>query len=129
MNKEKELASYAKGKLTEHQLKSWKFIINDNPQESIRARCYYDRKIISIEKFAVDRFKPETLQDLFLHELAHALTGYDACHVKAFKPICKQIGCKSINAVNDVMMFELTGFYKPTQKQFISTTYKHNNKD
>jgi hypothetical protein len=120
MNKEKELARYAKGKLKQYHLKGWNFIITDNLQESDRASCNYDRKIITVEKFATDRFKPETLQDIFLHELGHAIAGYEAFHGKDFKKVCRQIGCKGMNAINDVLMFELTGYYKPTSQQFMN---------
>lgn len=128
VTKEKVLAAYANYKIKEHHLKGWQFLISDNYLESVRASCNYDRKIISVEKFAIDRFKPETLQDIFLHELGHAIAGYEAFHGNDFKKVCRQIGCKGMNAINNVMMFELTGYYKPTWKQFDSAMNKYNSK-
>jgi hypothetical protein len=126
MIKEKMLAEYANRKMKEHELFDWQFIITDNHNDSIRAECNYDKKTITMEKFAVSKFKPETVQDLFLHELAHAIAGYGAFHGSVFKKVCRQIGCKGMNAINDVMMFELTGYYKPSSKQFVDVMNNFN---
>jgi predicted SprT family Zn-dependent metalloprotease len=46
-----------------------------------------------VEQIAIFFHSIESVQDMILHELAHAIAGRAAGHGKEFRKVCKQIGC------------------------------------
>lgn len=121
--KRKLLEKFAKGKFEQYVLDDWKIeFVNDTLFNS-NAYCIVLYKTIYIEEKTIKAFKLETLYDLFLHELAHAIIGMPfkikgfPQHGKHFKDVCKEIGCKGYRAMNNRYIFDMYGRFKVTEEE------------
>ena len=56
--------------------------------------CRYGRKRIGLSKPLTEANDIEQVRDTILHEIAHALAGYEAGHGPEWKKVCVQIGAK-----------------------------------
>jgi predicted SprT family Zn-dependent metalloprotease len=56
--------------------------------------CMYGRKIISLSRHLVELNNREDVQDVILHEIAHAIAGFNAGHGMAWKLVCIRIGAR-----------------------------------
>lgn len=54
--------------------------------------CDYDTKEIALSKFHALKNPLEVTRNTVLHEIAHALAGYEANHGPKWKAICRKIG-------------------------------------
>lgn len=103
-NEEKKqvLDRYTKKMFKKYVMDDWKFIYFDSPDNICNvARCYPNISEVYITNIAVESFTLSSLKDMFLHELAHAIVGYDQGHNKIFKMVCRQIGCKGSKTHNN----------------------------
>ena len=108
--KEKLLNRFIKSKANEHGLTDWRFYYCDsNRKDFSYAHCIIGLKMIFIENDSIRDYSIETLQDIVLHEFAHAIAGKKAMHGKEFRKVCKQIGCKGNRASDNYECYELRG--------------------
>lgn len=65
--------------------------------------CWFDTKVISVSKFYLQgaRVTAQNIRNTVLHEIAHALAGYDAGHGPVWKAIAIDIGCDG-NRLNSI---------------------------
>lgn len=75
-----------------HGLLDWKFCF-DRAKKRF-GRCDYTKKQISISASLTQLNSEEHVKDTILHEIAHALAGYEAGHGPKWKEIITQIGGK-----------------------------------
>jgi len=122
--KEKELQQFAGAKFAEYNLAGWQLIFLT--EEEIRFLDFPIHKngltvhildLIIIPKGKVREFKIHTLKDIFLHELAHAISKEN--HTKKFREIAKQIGCQGFRKSNNRYIFDMYGTFKITPQQEI----------
>lgn len=122
--KVKELKQFADAKFSEHNLAGWQLIFLT--EKEIRFLDFplhrngftvhiLDLIIIPIE--IIKEFKIHTLKDIFLHELAHAISKEN--HTKKFREIAKQIGCQGFKAKPNRYIFDMYGTFKVTPQQEI----------
>lgn len=131
--KEFELEEYARMMFTKHNLpKDWKFLVLDKQQRknvggngglSAIGYCSIPMKKIFMPIEIVAEFKMHTLQDIFLHELAHAINGKENYgHNKKFREICKQLNCHSFKADHNPYIFDMYNTYDITPQQNLICT-------
>jgi hypothetical protein len=123
------LTAYAYAKLKEHGLDNWQFIITYKQQRKMLGircsqnigdvgTCNVGFRIITMPEEIIGEFKPTTLQDIFLHELAHAIAGrYNIGHNATFRRICKELGCKSYMATPNIYLLDMFGRYEVTRAE------------
>jgi predicted SprT family Zn-dependent metalloprotease len=58
--------------------------------------CDISHKVIEISPVYALYLTEEHLEQLMLHEIAHAITGHG--HTPTFRIKCKEIGCKTVRA-------------------------------
>ena len=71
-------------------LNDWRFTF-DNAKKR-HGQCRYSQKIISFSKYGI-KLPMESILDTILHEIAHALTGYQAGHGEVWRQKAISIGC------------------------------------
>ena len=74
-----------------YKLHNWKCIVNKDHNEW-SACCRHSSKIIELSHYLF-RCSDEYILDTILHEVAHAIVGYDAKHGSTWKKIAREIGC------------------------------------
>jgi predicted SprT family Zn-dependent metalloprotease len=83
----------ARSLMTEHGLTDWR--LEYGSAHKLFGVCCFGPKIIRLSERLVG-LNPESIcRDIILHEIAHALAGYDAKHGPDWKRIAKRIGCSS----------------------------------
>lgn len=124
-DKEIALFKYANDLLAKHNLVDWTFmcmrisqtrlLYPNNVSINNGGLCDLTNKRIVLNQDMVYEFKLETMQDIFLHELAHAIGGVECFgHTPEFRRIAKSLGCKSILAKNNHYILDMYGTYKVT---------------
>lgn len=88
-----EAAALARELMNEHGLtqKGWYFEYD----RAVRrfGCCHYTKKKITISEHMVPLNDIATVRNTILHEIAHALAGYEANHGLAWKRVARSIGC------------------------------------
>lgn len=74
--------------------KEWSVIVNFNFKSSYGVCDYLMRRIELSPRIAVYA-TPFHLEQLILHEIAHALTDCNG-HTPEFRKVCREIGCETI---------------------------------
>lgn len=89
--------------MDEHGLSEngWSFCFNNN--RSTLGLCKYEPKVIELSVHFVDGARMSEVRDIILHEIAHALVGWEAGHGSVWKQKAIQIGgtgnrCGNMNA-------------------------------
>jgi len=82
-----------KEKMAMHGLRGWKGTISDKMTRAA-GYCKYRSKTISISGHWLNnpKFTDEHVLDTILHEIAHALVGYEAKHGPVWKAKASEIG-------------------------------------
>jgi hypothetical protein len=106
--KEKLLDEFIELKTDEYGLTDWDFYYTDSPRNSY-AHCIPELKRINIENQSICELTISSLQDIVLHEMAHAIAGLESKHNAEFRKVCKRIGCKGYKANNNYECYELRG--------------------
>ena len=60
-----------------------------------------------IEEVAIFMYSMESIYDMILHEIAHAIAGREAGHGEVFIAVCKAIGCKGYKGVGNTYKINL----------------------
>jgi len=108
--KEKLLKRFIKSKAKEHGLTDWQFYSCDTLRKEVSyAHCKPQLKTIYLQAQSIGDLSLHSLQDLVLHEMAHAIAGSEAKHGAEFRKACKQIGCKGNRANNNYECYDLHG--------------------
>lgn len=122
--KVKELQQFADEKFAEYNLEGWALLLltkDDIRWLGLPTRynglTIFPINRIIISKEVVKEFKVHTLKDIFLHELAHAISKEN--HTKRFREIAKQIGCQGLKAKPNRYIFDMYGTFKVTPQQEI----------
>ncbi len=73
--------------------KGWKF--GYDKAKTRCGICDYSNKIIKLSRYYVrdPSVHPKNIEDTILHEIAHAIVGYDAAHNAQWKRVAIYIGC------------------------------------
>lgn len=124
----------AKRKMREHLDNTWSFAWNNH--KTTHGVCSYTKKTIYLSRFATGLSPEKDVLDTILHEIGHAIAGWQAGHGPKWKAACRTIGllnpqrCKDLNAPTEqketaytwVMIYGseiVKGYYrKPGQKTF-----------
>lgn len=78
--------------LAQHELTDWSFRFD-------RARtrcgsCHYGKRQISLSRYFVELNDPDEVENVLLHEIAHALAGPGVGHGPAWRTIAATIGAR-----------------------------------
>jgi predicted SprT family Zn-dependent metalloprotease len=125
----KALRDYAKVQTAKHRVIA-EFRVVEKFDTADKLACYTNQDwTITFSKEAIKEYSIETLRDIYLHELAHAINGTykiegdeiikKQAHGKEFQQVCKQIGCKSLKARNSYRFFEDFGTFNPSKEQIL----------
>lgn len=77
--------------MTEHELDGWTFAF-DRAKTRL-GNCRFDKKRITLSKWHTEHNDPTTVRNTILHEIAHAIAGFDAGHGPRWKAVARSIGC------------------------------------
>src|SRR5690606_30442239 len=69
----------------------WRFAIEERTVDYL-GLCDFDRGIIYITGWYIDLNSEVDVTDTILHEIAHALAGYDAGHGPVWQTMCRRVG-------------------------------------
>lgn len=107
-----EAENMAKNFMSQHGLtaKGWKF--NWNNHNRAFGMCSYNSKTIYLSLMFVRLNTESEVKDTILHEIAHAIAGYEAGHGEAWKKVCIEIDCKPVATFNDEMAFSNSTRYR-----------------
>jgi predicted SprT family Zn-dependent metalloprotease len=97
MNKVQLVTKFAKDKMKEHNLTSWKFELGS--AKSTAGTCYTSRKLIRMSRVLIDARSLEDSYNTVLHEIAHALTPGHG-HDRTWKRMAVQVGAKPERCYN-----------------------------
>lgn len=135
--KEQEFVTWANSKLQEHGLTDWHLMVMMPFQIDMLTHtkcgravgtCFRTKRWIWVSQQFVYDYKLHTSQDVFLHEVAHALTKKGG-HTPEFRRVAKEIGCQGVLARNNLIIFDKYKKFDVTPKQYqncFNTWYKKN---
>lgn len=84
----------AKELINEHLAgKGWRFGWNN--RKKAYGVCNYKNSVISLSRYSTSNESEESVRDTILHEIAHAIAGYEARHGRVWKMIARSIGLKN----------------------------------
>lgn len=78
-----------------HGLSAWQFSFSN--KKTIYGECFYDNQHIQLSRhyvMSVD-VSEAMIDDVILHEIAHALAGHAAGHGPEWKAVARNIGCSA----------------------------------
>ena len=81
----------AKRLIDQHKLKGWKACIDTRPTRRL-GECRFDTRAIGLSQRMVEYNSAAFVSDVVLHEIAHALAGYEAAHGKKWQAIMLKLG-------------------------------------
>jgi len=79
--------------ITNYELKQWQFKF-DRAKRRFGC-CNFSHKVISISRYFVELNSAMQVQDVILHEIAHALVGSRQGHNKIWQQKAREIGCRT----------------------------------
>ena len=88
--------------LHRHHLFDWTFILTKTKR--VCGRCWIPEKVIGLSQPVAAVNSAETVEQILLHEIAHALTGRRE-HDQEWREVAKRIGCRVLGpavAINPV---------------------------
>jgi hypothetical protein len=74
-----------------HKLVGWSVRVSSAIKHC--AACRYKSKTITLSKYMMLDYTDFEFRDTVLHEIAHAIVGYEARHGPVWKAKCREIGC------------------------------------
>lgn len=88
----------------------WKFKFDTSKRRF--GLCSYTKKEISLSSLLVSLNKEEQVRDTILHEIAHAIVGFDNGHNHIWKQKAMEIGCTGERCYNPVNVNRVRGNYE-----------------
>lgn len=85
-----EVLGFAREMLDKHGLTGWK-VRWDHAKRRAGA-CHFKSQTLSFSSVLAQIYPAETMQDVVLHEVAHALAGPGHNHDKYWKSVARQVG-------------------------------------
>jgi len=85
-----EVENQARDLMNHHGLEDWSIEFNDTRKQL--GACIYAKKRIVLSRSMILHKSPEQVTDVILHEIAHALAGWDAGHGQKWKAIATRLG-------------------------------------
>lgn len=76
--------------LRQYGLNDW--TVRASREKNTAGRCYYSRKQITLSKHWTEALTEEEVMETIIHEVAHALAGYEAGHGAEWKRIYMSMG-------------------------------------
>lgn len=118
-----EIILWARKIMDEHGLGHWSFKINGRFKHTI-GMCSHTRKLIQLRRSHVQEDTYECVLDTLLHEIAHAIVGYDHAHDIVWKRKAIELGAKPIpskKCIKEASLIEQKGddvyaFFLPTMQ-------------
>ena len=109
---EKEVLTFAYDTLKEHDLfyAGWRFEF-DNAKSRVGV-CKHSRKVIGISKVFLPFLTEEGVQDTILHEIAHALVGFEHGHDSVWKRKAIELGALPNTCIVKSHYADYEGFRK-----------------
>ena len=79
----------------QHNLEGWSFCFNSRLRTTAGQCLYGKNKRVELATLLINShdIRRDDVLDTLLHEVAHAIAGYEAAHGPKWKKIAKQIGC------------------------------------
>jgi len=77
-----------------------------NRGKRMLGQCCYTTKTLSLSKFGVELNSEEEIQDVILHEIAHALVGPGHNHNRVWKNKAVSIGCNGTRTAKSATIVE-----------------------
>jgi len=74
-----------------HKLEGWS--VSFGHAKRVAGSCKYKTLTLNFSTEFAERVPQKSLENVILHEIAHALAGFKAKHGKEWKTIAKKIGC------------------------------------
>lgn len=97
-----EAARLADTLIKKHLKSPWTFKFNK--RRTSLGICIFDKKVIQISTPFVECNTLEKVREVILHEIAHALAGYNAGHGPKWAKECRKLGIEPIVSYRDVVM-------------------------
>lgn len=117
----------AKDLMHKHGLTDKGWVFKWHASERAFGTCSYASKTIYLSmEFTRLNIEAE-VKDTILHEIAHAIAGYEAGHGKEWKKICVEIGCRPNATFKDDLAFNSASRYRAVC-ECCSKEYKSPNK-
>ena len=77
--------------LRKHGLRDWSACMDDSTSRA--GACKYNNKQISLARLFIRNASEQDILDAILHEIAHALAGFEHHHDAVWRRIAREIGC------------------------------------
>ncbi|MCY4170164.1 MAG: SprT-like domain-containing protein [Bacteroidetes bacterium] len=90
-----EVENQARELMNRYGLNDWVLEFNDARRQL--GACKYSTRNIVLSRVLVLNHSPEQITDVILHEIAHAIAGWEAGHGPKWKAICEQLGARPIS--------------------------------
>lgn len=105
-------AVLAKNLIAEHNIdkEGWSFKY-DNAKKRFGC-CHYKTKLITLSRYLVELNTEDKVKDVILHEIAHAIAGFEAGHGIKWKRVAEQIGCKPERCYDSKEVIQPKGNYE-----------------
>ncbi len=85
-----EAKKLAKDAAIKNRIFGWKIFFSDS--NKMCGLCWYTFKTLEFSKPHFDINSPDVCRDTILHEIAHAIVGYNHDHDEVWKNKCREIG-------------------------------------
>lgn len=118
-----EIILWAKSIMAKHGLSDWSFKINGRLKRTL-GLCSYSKREIQLRRKHVEEDTYDCILDTLLHEIAHALAGYNAGHGPKWKAIAIRLGAKPTSTKSrDREAERVAKSDEPVYAMFLKTSY------
>lgn len=115
--------SLARTLMNEHGLGHWVFEFDRAKRRA--GCCRHRRRTISLSEHYVKLNNEPDIRNTILHEIAHALAGYEHGHDQVWKDVCIRIGAKPERCYDSNVIVMPKGKYKAVCNGCNRDFYKH----
>lgn len=106
-----------------HGLHDWRFKF-DQARTRFGA-CYWRRRVISLSAILAEMNDEAEVEDVILHEIAHAIAGHQAGHGPAWKAAAEQLGARPERCYSDEQVCSPPRRWAGVCPSCGNTTYRH----
>jgi predicted SprT family Zn-dependent metalloprotease len=111
MNHRQEFSLLVKNLMNQHGLFSSGWSYTYDTAKKRLGKCNYTHKYLSFSTSFIDINTIEVMKDTVLHEIAHALAGYQAAHGYEWQIKAKSIGAVPRTCIDDPRIIRPKGRY------------------